>query len=112
MPTYTGTAGSPSRPDSTEIAIASTSFVEILASLLDPGAAVVRLDTGSAGYPCTAGVFDAQGQAVPQPLAYRQAAARWIVQHFPGLDPRNAHELDLTTGCLTAVAADATPMAA
>ncbi|WP_404868448.1 hypothetical protein ACI1MP_10290 [Kitasatospora griseola] len=112
MPTYTGTAGSPSRPNSTEIATAPASFVEILASLLDPDVAVVRLDTGSAGYPRTAGVFDAQGRAVRQPLAYRQAAARWIVQRFPGLDPRNVHELDLATGRLTAVAADATPMAA
>ncbi|MFE2726305.1 hypothetical protein [Kitasatospora sp. NPDC059327] len=112
MSTYTGTAGSPLRPASTEIATASASFVEILAGLLNPGAAVVRLDPGSGGYPRTAGVFDAQGQAVPQPLAYRQAAARWIVQCFPGLDTRNAHELDLTTGRLTAVAAVATPIAA
>ncbi|MFD0274698.1 hypothetical protein ACFVHB_12455 [Kitasatospora sp. NPDC127111] len=105
MPTLTGTAGSSPRPDNTEGATAPAAFVEILASLLAPDAAVVRLDGGSGGFPRTASAFDAEGWCVPQPLAYRQAAARWIIQCFPGLDPQHAHELDLATGRLTAVAA-------
>ncbi|MEV0530816.1 hypothetical protein [Kitasatospora sp. NPDC050463] len=104
MPILAGTAGSPTRPAATEIATAPPAFVEILAGLLEPRAAVVRLDAGANGFPRTAGAFDAQGHAVAQPLAYRQAAARWIVQCFPGLDPDHAHELDLATGRLTAVA--------
>ncbi|MEU4113308.1 hypothetical protein AB0F71_02250 [Kitasatospora sp. NPDC028055] len=109
MPILAGTAGSPSRPASTEIATAPPAFVEILAGLLEPRAAVVRLAAGTGGFPRTVGAFDAQGQPVPQPLAYRQAAARWIVQCFPGLDPEHAHELDLATGCLTAVSVTDTP---
>ncbi|MEU3567038.1 hypothetical protein AB0E96_01205 [Kitasatospora sp. NPDC036755] len=90
------------RPD--EIETVSPAFIEVLSGLLAPGAAIVRLDRGDGGFR-TASTFDAQGQHVPQPLAYRQAAASWIVQRVPGLDPQLAHELDLGTGRLVAVAA-------
>ncbi|MFE2104582.1 hypothetical protein ACFXAF_01720 [Kitasatospora sp. NPDC059463] len=105
MSSFSRTAASPTRPDSTEIATAPASFVEALAGLLAPDAAMVRLDRRAGKFPRTASAFDAQRRHVRQPLVDRQLAARWIVQHFPGLDPYLAHELDLDTGRLTAVAA-------
>ncbi|MGK4581714.1 hypothetical protein [Kitasatospora sp. HPMI-4] len=106
MSSFSRTTAAPTRTADTEIATASSSFVEALASLLPPTAAAVRLDRGSHGFPRTASAFDAHRRHVPQLLAERQMAARWIVQHFPGLDPYLAHELDLATGRLTAAAED------
>ncbi|MFD0404169.1 hypothetical protein [Kitasatospora sp. NPDC127116] len=106
MSSFSRTTVAPTRPAGAEIATAPSSFIEALASLLAPDTAVVRLDRGSHGFPRTASAFDAHRQHVPQPLPDRQMAARWIVQHFPGLDPHLAHELDLATGRLIAVAED------
>ncbi|MEY9875745.1 hypothetical protein ABH931_005249 [Streptacidiphilus sp. MAP12-33] len=86
------------------VATASVAFAEILAQLA-PGAASVRLNSAAeSGLPRTAEAYDAHGRHVPQPLAIRQAMARWISRAFP-LDRGCAHRLDLATGELTALAA-------
>jgi hypothetical protein len=86
------------------VATTSVAFAEILATLA-PGAASVRLNSAAeGGLPRTAEAYDAQGRHVPQPLAIRQAMARWISTAFP-LDRGCAHELDLGSGELTALAA-------
>ncbi|MFI9787368.1 hypothetical protein ACIHEI_28265 [Kitasatospora sp. NPDC051984] len=86
------------------MATTSVAFAEILARLA-PGAASVRLNSAAeSGLPRTAEAYDAHGRHVPQPLAIRQAMARWISTAFP-LDRGCAHHLDLATGELTALAA-------
>ncbi|MEU9041497.1 MULTISPECIES: hypothetical protein [unclassified Kitasatospora] len=113
MSSFSGTTAVSTRPAGIEIATAPSSFVEALAGLLAPDSAIVRLDRGSHGFPRTASAFDVHRWPVPQSLPERQMAARWIVQHFPGLDSRLAHELDLATGRLTTVtAAEPSAMAA
>ncbi len=85
------------------VATTSVAFAEILARLA-PGAASVRLSSAAESLPRTAEAYDAYGRHVPQPLAIRQAMARWISTAFP-LDRGCAHHLDLATGELTALAA-------
>ncbi|WP_030458498.1 hypothetical protein [Kitasatospora sp. NRRL B-11411] len=86
------------------VATTSVAFAEILARLA-PGAASVRLNSAAeSGLPRTAEAYDAHGRHVPQPLAIRQAMARWISTAFP-LDRGCPHRLDLATGELTALAA-------
>ncbi|MGA5704569.1 hypothetical protein [Peterkaempfera bronchialis] len=101
MPSSIRTTGAPPR-DRRLVATASVAFAEILASLA-PGTAMVRLNSAAeGGLPRTAEAYDVRGRHLPQPLAIRQAMARWIGQAFP-LDRGCAHELDLATGELTAL---------
>jgi hypothetical protein len=88
--------------DSRWVATASVSFAEVLANIA-PGAAMIRLSSAEGGLPRTVEAYDAQRNYVPQPLQIRQAIASWIIQTFP-VDRNRAHELDLATGHLIALA--------